>query len=96
MKTILTTIILGVIPFTVAFTAASGCSQHVAKESFDGTTYKSEVKSNLFFYWSKSKEIEHVTPYSSTCVGELHSYPDPNSIEAVSEGVVTGLVGGGV
>ena len=93
MKHILTTILLGLIPFTSALWVA-GCSQHLAEEKVtysDGTTYNSKVKSNLFLYWSNTKEVEHVTPYSSTCVGDLHQYPDPNSIKAAAEGAVEGL-----
>lgn len=69
-----------------------GCSQHESKESLtfnmsiDGrdvpVEWSSSVKGVQWLYFTKSKEIEHVTPFSSLCVGELEAVPDANSIEA--------------
>ena len=78
--------------------ACTGCSQHITRETYtvQGVQYTSEVKQNLFLYYTQTKQIEHITPFSSTYVGDIEAYPDPNSIKAVVEGAVAGLKGGGL
>ena len=79
----------------------TGCSQHESKEKLTFTInvqgrdvpveWSSSVKGVQWFYFSKYKEIEHVTPFSSTCVGEIVAVPDPNSISA-SGGLVGDII----
>ena len=80
--------------------SVAGCSQNVSSEevSFEivdselvGIQYSSEVKQDLFLYYTQTKQIEHVTPFSSTCVGDIKSYPDPCSVESFGKGLIEGI-----
>lgn len=89
---------LKAICFLIALTMLlklAGCSINESKESLrindDGLYYESKVSQGLFAYFTQTKQIEHVTPLSSTVVGEINSEPDPNSIDALD-----GLIGGAV
>jgi hypothetical protein len=64
----------------------TSCAQHISIETVtrDGVEYRSEVKQNLFL-WYKTKNIEHITDYSSVAIGATE--PDPNTASAVVEAV---------
>lgn len=80
--------------FLVLMLVLTGCSINSSKESLTFPIvvqgkqvvieYKSEVWQGLFLYFTKTKGVEHITPLSSTIVGELESRPDSKSIEALS------------
>jgi len=74
--------------------ALAGCNSHTANEQLtiskqapDGTvttlTYDSNVGQWFWLYYSSMKQVEHITPLSSTCVGEMESQPD--SIEEAGD-----------
>jgi hypothetical protein len=86
MKHIIT-LTLALAIFLFAFWVA-GCAQHISIETVtrDGVEYRSEVKQNLFL-WYETKEIEHITDYSSVAIGATE--PDPNTASAVIEAVGT-------
>ena len=76
-----------------------GCARNIGKESLtvplklpDGSVveceYKSEISQTLLMYFTKTKAIDHRTIFSSLTVGEIEQEPDPNSIEALSGGIV--------
>jgi hypothetical protein len=93
MKTLLTTILLGIIPFTSALWGA-GCAQHRSKDSLNlyqngevVAEYDSEVVQNLLLYKSEGFLYERRTPLADVSIGRLISVPDPNSVKAVFDGV---------
>ena len=47
--------------------------------------YTSQIWQGLFLYWTKSKQIDHRTEFSSLEIGEIESTPDANSIDAMSD-----------
>lgn len=80
--------------FTLALMFCSGCNSHtvneqltISKQAPDGTvttlTYDSNVGQWFWLYYSSMKQVEHITPLSSTCVGEMESQPD--SIEEAGD-----------
>jgi hypothetical protein len=81
----LITLTLAILIFAFAFLLA-GCAQHISIETVtvDGVEYRSEVKQNLFL-WYKTKDIEHITDFSSVAIGATE--PDPNTASAVVEAV---------
>ena len=105
MKTLykILTITALVIAMMVAL-SCGGCSINTAKESLTATIpatpdrpavtlqWKAEITQVLCCYFTKTKQVERVTPFSSTCVGEIEAEPDPNSISAVSEGIIPMLI----
>ena len=75
----------------------SGCStnRHTETVTVNGVViYKSEVRQDLFLYFTKTKAIDHRTDFSSLTVGEVESVPDANSIEAAVKGAVSAVMGG--
>ena len=74
--------------------ASAGCSQHIHTVTCtsEGVEYRSVLKQNLFLYYTDTKQMEEIGPFSSLCVGDIKSMPDPNSIKAVVEGAVEGLL----
>jgi hypothetical protein len=79
-----------------------GCANNQSKERVrfyipPGTAqvcveYESTVSQTLFLYYTRTKEIEHVSPFSSLCVGEIEQVSDSNSIEAVTESALLTLI----
>jgi hypothetical protein len=82
----------------------SGCSINTARESLTVNIpatadrppvtlqWKAEITQVLWLYFTKTKQVERVTPFSSTCVGEIDAEPDPNSISAANSGVIPMLM----
>jgi hypothetical protein len=82
----------------------AGCSINTARESLTATIpatanrppvtlrWKAEITQVLWLYFTNTKQVERVTPFSSTCVGEIEAQPDPNSISAASSGVIPMLI----
>lgn len=68
----------------------SGCARHRCTETVPivldvggeqiVAEYKSEVTQSMFLYWTSSRHIERITPFSTMYVGQLDSKPDPNSV----------------
>ena len=79
----------------------SGCSVNSSKESLTipitikgqetVLTWSHKDSSVLFLYFTKYKEVESITPFSSLTVGEIESVPDANSVEAFGAGLIEGL-----
>ena len=88
---------------TLIAVCLAGCSVNTAKDRLevpmllDGqpviATYESELTQVLFLYFTKTKQIYRQNPISITTVGEIESFPDPNSVRAVAEGVIAGIKG---
>lgn len=80
----------------------AGCSLNTARESLTVNVpatadrppvtlqWKSEVTQLLWWYFTKTKAVEHATPFSSTCVGSIES--EPNGIEAATESALPMLI----
>jgi len=70
-----------------------GCAQHISTEAVvrNGVEYRSEVKQNLFL-WYRTKDIDHVTDFSSVSIGQ--TTPDPNTASVIVQAVGTWLGGG--
>jgi len=77
--------------FIAATWLCGGCSVNESSESLtigEEVVYKSEVKQTLWLYFTKTKGVQRRTPLSSLRVGSIESEPDPNSIDAVSQGIL--------
>jgi hypothetical protein len=82
----------------------SGCSINTARESLTVTIpatadrpqvtleWDSEIKQILVCYFTNMKQVDYRTAFSSMSVGEIEAEPDPNSIDAVSSGVIPMLI----
>jgi len=88
---LLTLAALAIAASLIAFT--SGCANQTSKEwmrfkvvkqNGDEITidYRPEMAQWSLLSFTKADNIEHITPFSSTCVGEWETYSDPNSIDS--------------
>ena len=69
----------------------SGCALNETKETLVfyipsqkpqlRVEYESRVTQGLLLYFTKSKQIEHTSPFSTLCVGG--HVTEPNSVEAI-------------
>jgi len=82
--------------------AIAGCAINESSESLDipvkmadgsieYAKWESKIWQGLFLYWSKTKQIEKKTPFTTTTVGEMNQKTDPNGIEAA--GTAIGNIG---
>jgi len=92
-----------VVVFSMVVTAivlVSGCSNHKMTERVkfydDHIEWESTVEQNLFLYVSKARQIYRHTPFTLTEIGELLNKPDPNSVDAISEGAMDSLLNFGL
>jgi hypothetical protein len=80
----------------------AGCTNHTSKELLilevtkpDKTEirllYRPEMTMGSLLSITEVKDVEHVTATTSTVIGEINTASDPNSINEVSEGVLSGL-----
>ena len=92
--------LIGASLFWIAFRCA-GCAQNKTSESVTvsivdnkpvSVRYEFEVKQNLLGYYTQQKQSELVTPFMSACVGDIESYPDPNSVKAGVQGLTEGIM----
>jgi hypothetical protein len=94
MKHILTTILY--LPLIAIWLV--GCSNRTTKELVviekDGVKfmYRAENADWSLLSFTKETDSEYVTPLSSKCTGEYVTKSDPNSIDAVSDGIIPMLI----
>ena len=97
-------LIIGLILALAVVLFTGGCSNNTAKETLtvtkkaiDGSSvsvaYRGEISQWLVAYFTRTKQIEGVSPLSSIVVGSIDSEPDPNSVSAGIEGFIKGIKG---
>ena len=89
-----------VLTTTIICLLLSGCVYHGAihREYANGELVRQDEIGQLqFLYFSDRKNIAvELDGIASLDVGKSTQYPDPNSVKAVTEGVVEALIGGGL
>lgn len=102
MKVILTTLIWALV-FALAYLAA-GCALHESKEVFrilippDNPQivleYGSKVWGGSVLSFFKVRQVSRTTPLSELFIGDMEYKPDPNTLNALAEGIIDSLMKG--
>ena len=87
-------------PIIITLLLLSGCAYNggIHREYVNGQLIRQdEVGQLLFCYWTDKKAIRFdLEDIATLSIGSSTQKPDPNSIKAVTEGVVDAVIGGGM
>lgn len=82
--------------------AVAGCALHESKETIRilippdkpqiVLEYESKVWGGSVLSFFKTRQVSRTTPLSELFIGDLETRPDPNSIDAVSGGIIPLLI----
>ena len=76
--------------FLLVVCLISGCASNeetVTLQLTNDVVFKSTIKRVSLLHWTRASAITHNTPFTTTTIGNIETAPDPNSVNAFSEGV---------